>query len=703
MLRPKLLDTLKNYNKNQFIQDLSAGVIVGIIAIPLAIAFAIASGVTPEKGLFTAVIAGFIISFLGGSRVQIGGPTGAFVVIVYGIVEKYGIDGLAIATFIAGFFLIIMGLVKLGSVIKYIPHPVTVGFTSGIALIIFSSQIKDLFGLKIEKVPSEFIEKWIEYISNIHTINIYPLIIGIGSILIIVFWKKVTEKIPGSLIAIIISTIVVQVFNLPVETIGSKFGSIPSSLPSPKIPNISFETFKNLINPAFTIALLAGIEALLSAVVADGMIGGKHRSNMELIANGVANIVSPVFGGIPATGAIARTAANIKNGGRTPIAGMTHALTIFLIMIFFGKWAELIPLSTLGAILVVVAYNMSEWRSFVEILKSTKSDAAVLLITFILTVIIDLTVAIEIGIVLAAFLFMRRMVVVSEVNFIKDQLKENEEDFDPFNLQTREIPKGVEVFEIDGPLFFGAAQKFKEAMTQVENPPKVRIIRMRRVPTIDATGIHILKKLIEDSKKEGISLILSGVQKQPLEIIKQSEIDKLIGEINIQENIDAALERAKEILGIKKISFVDKIKNGGIYYNIPGNNNIELIKNIVPELPSIYKLSKDQILHNLIERETLMPTSIDKGIAIPHSRNPIVHRKEDEIIAICFPENPVDYPAIDGEKVHTLFVVLTSDTKTHFEAIFNIAKICKDEEFLKILKERRNREEIIEFIEKKMK
>lgn len=697
---PKFFDTIKDYSKQRFIQDITAGAIVGIIAIPLAIAFAIASGVSPEKGLFTAVIAGFTISFLGGSRVQIGGPTGAFVVIVYGIVEKYGIDGLAVATFIAGFFLIIMGLARLGSVIKYIPHTVTVGFTSGIALIIFSSQIKDFFGLKIDKVPSDFIEKWASYFGHFSTVNLYTLGIAIGSLLIIVYWKKVTEKIPGSLIAIIVSTIVVKIFELPVETIGSKFGSIPSSLPSPMLPEISFEKIKELINPAFTIAVLAGIEALLSAVVADGMIGEKHRSNMELIANGAANILSPIFGGIPATGAIARTAANIKNGGNTPVAGMTHAIVIFLIMIFFGKFAELIPLATLSAILVVVAYNMSEWRSFVEILKSTRSDALVLITTFLLTVIIDLTVAIQIGMVLAVFLFMRRMSTVAGFNIIKEELKEDESDI--FNIQTREIPKGVEVFEVEGALFFGAAQKFKEAMIQVENPPKVRIIRMDKVPVIDASGLHILKNFIEYSKNHGTSVIISELQNQPKSIISKSDIVEKTGEANIVENIDSAFERAKKIIGIKELSIVDRIKNGGIYYNIKGENNIELIKNIVPLLPVINKVPKEKILHSLIEREILMPTSVGKGIAIPYSRNPILHRPEDEIIAICFPEKPVDYPQIDEEKVHTLFVVLASNPKKHLEIIFNISKLCKDDNFLQLLKDRRPKEEIIRFIEDKV-
>ncbi|MEK6616584.1 MAG: SulP family inorganic anion transporter, partial [Bacteroidota bacterium] len=416
MFVPKLFVTLKDYKREQFYKDLISGIVVGVVALPLCIAFAIASGVSPEKGLVTGVIGGFLISFLGGSRVQIGGPTGAFIVIVYGIVQQFGIDGLIIATFLAGIILLIMGLARMGSVIKFIPHPLIVGFTSGIALIIFSSQIKDFFGLSMGTVPADFVSKWREYFFNFNSVNIYAIAIAAGTILISVLFPKITLKVPGSLLAILISTVAVQYFHLNVETIGSKFGEISSAFPIPHIPNFDFSTVQKLIQPAFTIALLGGIESLLSAVVSDGMIGGNHKSNIELVGQGIANIVSSLFGGIPATGALARTATNVKSGGRTPVAGIIHSLVLLLIMLVAGKWATLIPLSCLAGILVVVAYNMSEWRSFISVLRTSKSDGAVLLSTFALTVFVDLTVAIEIGMVLAVFLFMRRMTQISNVN-----------------------------------------------------------------------------------------------------------------------------------------------------------------------------------------------------------------------------------------------------------------------------------------------
>jgi SulP family sulfate permease len=549
MLKPKLITTLKNYSRAQFIQDVTAGLIVGIVALPLAIAFAIASGVSPEKGLITAIIAGFIISALGGSRVQIGGPTGAFVVIVYSIVQTYGINGLLIATVMAGIILIIMGFAKFGSAIKFIPHPLVVGFTSGIALIIFSSQVRDLFGLKMNKVPADFVDKLLAYGKHFDSINYYALGVAIISLLIMIFWSKVSRKIPGSLIALLLSTSVVYFFKLPVETIGSRFGEIASEMPSPSMVNINLETIKNLIGPATSIAILAAIESLLSAVVADGMIGGKHRSNMELIAQGVANVITPLFGGIPATGAIARTATNIKNGGRTPVAGITHAVVLLLIMLFFGRLAKLIPLATLAAILVIVAYNMSEWRTFLNLLKNPKGDVAVLLTTFVLTVIFDLTVAIEIGMIMAVFLFMHRMATVTNVGVITREFKDEEEEIvDPMAIDKKSVPQGVEVYEINGPFFFGAVEKFKEAMTMVEKPPKIRIIRMRNVPAIDSTGIHVLEELLAETRKKGTKLLFSGVHAQPIMAFEQSGFLKKVGEENFFGNIDLALEYAKKNL-----------------------------------------------------------------------------------------------------------------------------------------------------------
>lgn len=564
VLKPKLFTTLKDYNKQQFIADATAGVIVGIVALPLAIAFGIASGVTPDKGIITAVIAGFIISFFGGSRVQIGGPTGAFIIIVYGIIQNYGTTGLAIATIMAGVILVIMGFAKLGTLIKFIPYPVIVGFTSGIALLIFSTQIKDFFGLQITKVPAEFHEKWITYFKAFSTLNFNVLGIALLALLIMIYWPKITHKIPGSLIAIIVTTIIVIVFKLPVHTIGSIYGEIPSNLPSPSFYEIDLNVIKNLIAPATTIAILAAIESLLSAVVADGMIGGKHRSNMELIAQGLANIITPIFGGIPATGAIARTATNIKNGGRTPVAGIIHSITLLLIMLFFGSYAKLIPMATLAAILMIVAYNMSEWHAFKSLLKSPKSDIIVLLTTFFLTVIFDLTIAIEIGMILSVLLFMKRMAEVSNVNVITRELEDNDEQPDPNAIDKKQIPEGVEIFEINGPFFFGAAKKFKDEMLVVEVPPKVRIIRMRNVPAIDATGLQTLKDFYSDAKKQKIHLILSGVHTQPLFAMTQAGIFDLYSEENILGNIDDALDRAREVLNLPKLGrpndFVPTVK-----------------------------------------------------------------------------------------------------------------------------------------------
>jgi sulfate permease, SulP family len=544
MFRPKLFDTLKNYSKQQFYNDAMAGLIVGIVALPLAIAFAIASGVSPEKGLITAIIAGFIISAMGGSRVQIGGPTGAFIVIVFGIVQQYGINGLIISTFIAGIMLILMGLARLGTVIKFIPHPLIVGFTSGIALIIFSSQLKDFLGLKMGTAPAGFIEKWQSYASHLQSINVYAVLIAIATVIIVFLWPKVTHRVPGSLIAILATTAVAALFHLPVETIGSRFGHIPSSLPAPVIPDISFATIKALIAPAFTIALLGGIESLLSAVVADGMTGRNHRSNMELVAQGTANIFSAVFGGIPATGAIARTATNIKNGGRTPIAGIIHAVTLLLILLFVGKWAALIPMSTLAGILIVVAYNMSEWENFVSVAKGPRSDMIVLVTTFLLTVLIDLTVAIEIGMLLAVFLFMRKMIQFTEVDMIRTQSQEEENTDDKEAISNYKIPKDTEVFEIKGPLFFGAAYKFKDAIRLIETTPRYLIIRMRNVPVIDATGLKIMEDVYKDARQHGTGLILSEVSSEQVKkTLRDSRLFSESGMEHITNTFEEALNK----------------------------------------------------------------------------------------------------------------------------------------------------------------
>ncbi len=548
MLKPKLFTTLKTYNKETFFADLQSGLILGIVALPLAIAFAIASGVSPEKGLITAVIAGFIISAFGGSRVQIGGPTGAFVVIVYSIIQTYGINGLMIATVMAGVILVIMGLAKIGSIIKFIPYPIIVGFTSGIALIIFSSQLNDFFGMGIKNLPADFIDKMWVYFQSFHQINIYSMCIGLFSLVFIIVWGKLKVKIPGSIIAIIITTFAVGYFNLPVETIGSRFGEIPSSLPMPVFPHIDLATIKNLLLPATSIAILAAIESLLSAIVADGMIGGKHRSNMELVAQGLANIASPLFGGIPATGAIARTVTNIKSGAKTPVSGIIHAFMLLLIMLFLGQFAKLIPMPTLAAILIVVSYNMFEWREFKALRKSPGSDVIVLLTTFGLTVVFDLTIAIEIGLLLAVFLFMRRMALVTNVGVITRELADAEENPDDYSIDRKQIPHGVNVYEINGPFFFGAANKFKDQIDRISKKPLIQIIRMRSVPAIDYTGMHFLEEFYEESIKNGVVVIFSGMHAQPYRALEQSGFLAKIDPKNICGNIDIALERANEIL-----------------------------------------------------------------------------------------------------------------------------------------------------------
>lgn len=558
--KPKLLSTLRHYNKQQFTTDLLAGIIVGIVALPLAIAFGIASGVTPEKGIITAIVAGLIVSLLGGSKVQIGGPTGAFIIIIYGIIQQYGFEGLTIATLMAGVFLIMFGVLHLGTIIKYIPYPIVVGFTSGIALTIFTTQIKDLFGLTMETVPSDFIEKWIAYIGSFGSIDLWSAAVGIGSVAVIAAWpmvakyNNVLKKLPGSLIAIILMTVVVLLLKQyagvdSVETIGDRF-SISNQLPDAEMPSISWNVIKGLVSPAITIAILGAIESLLSATVADGVIGDRHDSNTELIAQGVANLASPIFGGIPATGAIARTMTNINNGGRTPVAGIVHAAVLLLIFLFLMPLAQYIPMACLAGVLVIVSYNMSGWRSFASIMKNPKSDVIVLFVTFLLTVIFDLTIAIEVGLICACLLFMRRMAETTDVKVISDEIDPEEEqsDFQLGNLEHLTIPEGVEVYEINGPYFFGAGNKFEDLMaTMGRKRPKVRIIRMRKVPFVDSTGIHNLTNLCAMSQKDGIQVVLSGVNPKVQAVLHKAGFDQMLGEENICSHINIALERAKEL------------------------------------------------------------------------------------------------------------------------------------------------------------
>jgi SulP family sulfate permease len=545
MLVPKLFTTLRDYNREQFFRDLTAGVIVGIVALPLAIAFAIASGVSPEKGLITAIVAGFVVSALGGSRVQIGGPTGAFVVVVYRVVQKFGIDGLIVVTILAGVVLILMGIARFGAVIKFIPAPVITGFTSGIAVIIFSSEVKDFLGLRMGAVPADFYEKWAAFLTHLNAVNPYAIGIALFTLAVLIWWPRVSVKVPAPFVALIATTVGVQLLNLPVETIGSRFGEIPSTFPTPHWPHITFPMLKMLMPSVFTVAILGAVESLLSAVVSDGMIGGKHRSNMELVAQGVANVMSPLFGGIPATGAIARTATNVKSGGRTPVAGMVHALTLLVIMLAVGQWASMIPLATLAAILVIVAYNMSEWRTFKGMLRAPKSDIIVLLATFLLTVIIDLTVAIEVGMVLASFLFMYRMAMVTNVSAVTSEI---EDAMDPeLPSELKRMPKGVQVYEINGPFFFGAAEKFTETIGSVGNFPPVLIIRMRNVPAIDATGIKALRDMVRHTKRAHSRLVIAEIHSQPLLALQSSGLYDEIGDANFYPDLTDAIASARGI------------------------------------------------------------------------------------------------------------------------------------------------------------
>jgi SulP family sulfate permease len=544
-LRPKLFDVMKGYTKEQLIKDIISGIIVAIIALPLSIALAIASGVGPEQGLYTAIIAGFFISFFGGSRVQIGGPTAAFVVIIYGIVEEYGTDGLIVATILAGIILIIMGICRFGSLIKYIPYTITTGFTCGIAVTLFVGQLKDFFGLEIASVPSEFLNKIAAYIENISTINLTATVIGFVAVIIMLLWPKVTDKIPGSLVAIIITTAIVYFAKLPVNTIGSVYGELNSAFPSFHAPALSMKLVQQMLSPAFTIAILAGIESLLSAVVSDGMIGDTHKSNAELIGQGLGNIFSGLFGGIPATGAIARTAANVRNGGRTPIAGIMHCITLTIILLFLMPLAALIPMTTLAAVLLMVAANMADWSSFFRLCKTApKSDIIVLVATFFLTVFFDLVVAIEIGVVLAALLFMKRM---AETADIKAWKYTDSPDITPGEAEKlRDIPHSISVFEICGPMFFAAADQIVNINSH--HHTKVVVIRMRSVPAIDASAMHSLHELATRAKRKNITLVFSHVNEQPMHVMEKDGFVELIGKENFHKNIVDALDYAESLV-----------------------------------------------------------------------------------------------------------------------------------------------------------
>ena len=560
--KPKFFAALKHYDRKTFMADLMAGIIVGIVALPLAIAFGIASGVSPEKGIITAIVAGLMISLFGGSKVQIGGPTGAFIVIVYGIIQQYGMQGLTVATLMAGVFLILLGVLRLGTIIKYIPYPIVVGFTSGIAVTIFTTQVKDLLGMTMDAVPTDFVEKWVAYIYNIGNIDPWSAAIGIASVAVIASWPMLARQLhlspfrslPGSLVAIIVMTVAALLLKQyagvsTIETIGDRF-SINSTLPGATVPALSWETIKGLVGPAVTIAVLGAIESLLSATVADGVIGDHHNSNTELIGQGLANIASPLFGGIPATGAIARTMTNINNGGRTPMAGIIHAVVLLLIFLFLMPLAQYIPMACLAGVLVVVAYGMSGWRSFLAMARrNPKSDVTVLLLTFFLTIIFDLTVAIEFGLICACLLFMRRMAETTEVHAVLNEIDLNQDaDMERGNLEHLTIPEGVEVYEINGPYFFGAGTRFEDIMARYGHHPRVRIIRMRKVPFIDSTGMHNLENMCRMSQKEGVTIVLSGVNAKVEALLNRNGFPELLGQENICNHIDLALARAREIV-----------------------------------------------------------------------------------------------------------------------------------------------------------
>jgi SulP family sulfate permease len=557
VLVPKLVTTMKQYTRAQFSSDLVAGIIVGIVALPLAIAFAIASGVTPDRGLWTAIVAGFLISALGGSRVQIGGPTGAFVVIVYGIVQQHGVDGLLVATLMAGVILVAMGLLRLGVAIKFIPHPLVIGFTTGIALIIASTQVKDFLGLRMGDVPAEFVGKWAAFGEHIGTTDPTTTLVGLLALAIILGWPKVNKRVPGPFVALLVTTLLVQALELPVATIGTRFGQIASAFPDVRVPALSFTQVASLVGPAVTIAMLAAVESLLSAVVADGMIGGRHRSNMELVAQGVANIGSSLVGGIPATGAIARTATNVRNGGRTPVAGMVHALVLLVITLFAGRWATMIPLATLAAILLVVAYHMSEWRVFRAELRGPRSDMLVLLLTFALTVLVDLTVAIGVGVVLASFLFTRQMAESSDVRLVAAGLgPEDEADTpldDPQMRLTGSLPAAVQVYEVTGALFFGAASTFRDRMAQLVGKPKVLVLRLRAVPAMDSSGLRALAQFVDRSRADGIRVLLAEVPAQPLDAMRRGGLLDTLGDASVFATLEDAVAFARDLLEAPRV------------------------------------------------------------------------------------------------------------------------------------------------------
>jgi len=698
MFKPKILELFtKGYSRKTFLQDLSAGLIVGVVAIPLAVAFAIASGVTPDKGLLTAVIAGFIISALGGSQVQIGGPTGAFIVIIYGILSRYGPEGLLMATIMAGGILLVLGFARLGTIIQFIPFPVIVGFTSGIAVIIFSSQVNDFLGLGLQQVPADFLEKWQLYLSNLGKTNPWALALSLGTIGSIVLLLKVHRRIPAALAALVAGTVAVAVFKLPVETIGSRFGEISGSIPLPTMPHFQWETIKELLLPAFSIAMLAGIESLLSAVVADGMTGKKHDSNTELVAQGFANIASALFGGLPATGAIARTATNVKSGGVTPVAGIVHAVFLLGVLLFLSPLAGAIPLAVLAGILITVSYNMSEHRVFRMLLKGPRTDILVLIATFLLTVLVDLTIAIPIGIMLALLGFVQKMSVSSEITRHSHEVSDVSRELDPLGLSTIHLPQGVEVYEIEGPFFFGAAERFKEAMQSTGEAPLVLIIRMRHVPSIDASGIMALHDVLKSARDKHTRVLFSGARESVRRVFAKTGLDKVLGMENLVIDFSAALERAQFLVGREPGSLAAKLARGAVVRLQPLESHIAAIRELAAHAP-LGKAEQDNLLAAVIAREELSSTAVGHGMAFPHPTYPMLKHEAEEFVLLAYLETPVDFHAADGQLVKVLFLVASSSSHSHLQTLSRLGRLLKQPDFLILLENRVPMETILAYL-----
>lgn len=683
MSRPRLFEILKQgYSLKTFGSDLSAGLIVGVVAIPLAVAFAIASGVTPDKGLLTAVIAGFLVSALGGSHVQIGGPTGAFIVIVYGVVSKYGLEGLILATLMAGVILLVLGLARLGTVIQYIPYPVIVGFTSGIAVIIFSSQMNDFLGLGLKQIPGDFLDKWGLFLTHLGEVNLWALGIALGTIVIIVGLAKLDRRIPGALLALVAATVLVQVFQLPVETIGKRFGSVSGSIPLPMLPPLSLGKLKELLLPAVSIAMLAGIESLLSAVVADGLTGKKHDPNQELIGQGVANIVSALFGGIPATGAVARTATNVKSGAQTPVAGLVHAVFLLLVLLLLAPVAALIPLATLAGILATVSYNMSEQHTFRMLLKGPRGDIAVLLTTFGLTVLVDLTVAIPIGVLFSLLVFLSKMSNTAQVTVHTKEMHNESRNLDPFGLTKMTLPRGVEVFEVEGPFFFGAAERFKEAMLVVEKLPPVRILSLPHVPSIDASGIMILNDLLAQTRTKGTYLLLAAVRPEVQRALDKIGFTAKIGVANVLTDLPAALDRAKALLGVHEGSVADQLRAGGVT-EADGSTPAEVIRQVGERFP-LPKAVANRLTQSMLEREALAPTALGGGLAFPHPRA-LLAGEHVSFVFVAYLKRAMDWGAPDGKPVKTVFFLAATSLEGHLRTLSALARAAKEPEFQVLL------------------